>query len=346
VISQGPVTIGVPVRIGARTSPLARAQAELVADALRSRGAAVDLVGITTRGDTDRRSFTEIAADAGAGVGTGLFAAAVRQALLAGEIDVAVHSAKDLPTADAEGITLAAVPAREDRRDVLIGSTLADLPDGALVGTGSPRRAVQLEAWAAAQGRTIEIVPARGNVDTRLGLVRDGRLAAVVLAAAGLRRLGRLGPELGPYEILPTDVMLPAAAQACLAVETRSGVDPGLGAMLAELDDPAAHTELIAERAFLAAIEAGCLAPVGVSAELAIGGAGGVSSSGSDSAPDQVSTPGTGRSDLTMTAVIGRTLLGSPRLTRLTVGGTGREAADTGRELARRLLALVDADNN
>jgi hydroxymethylbilane synthase len=193
----------------------------------------------------------------------------LRAALLAGDIDVAVHSYKDLPTAPAEGITLAAVPPREDPRDALVardGLTLGELPPGSRVGTGAPRRAAQLRAL----GLGLEVVPLRGNVDTRLGRVTDGSLDAVVLALAGLRRLGRDGEVT---EILDPIQMLPAPAQGALAVECRSD-DEAVAAALAALDSADARVAVTAERALLAALEAGCSAPVGALAEIAEGDSG------------------------------------------------------------------------
>jgi hydroxymethylbilane synthase len=176
-------------------------------------------------------------------------------------VDLAVHSYKDLPTAPARGLVIAAVPAREDPRDVLVardGRKLADLPAGAVVGTGSPRRAAQLRA----SRHDLAIRPIRGNVDTRIGLVGSGEVDAVVLARAGLARLGRLDEV---SQVLDVDEMLPAPAQGALAVECARGTD--LAAQLAELDDPASRAAVEAERAVLAALEAGCSAPVGAYAE-------------------------------------------------------------------------------
>ena len=174
-----------PIRLGARTSPLARAQVELVRAALAARGVDAVFVGITTQGDTDRRQLTEIG-------GAGVFAGAVRDALRAGTIDVGVHSLKDLPTAPDDDLEVVAIPEREDTRDVLVGRRLDDLRDGDRVGTGAPRRAIQLADWAESVGRDVSAVPIRGNVDTRIELARRGEVAAVILAAAGLRRLGYL----------------------------------------------------------------------------------------------------------------------------------------------------------
>ncbi|WP_427662244.1 hydroxymethylbilane synthase, partial [Serratia bockelmannii] len=152
-------------------------------------GRAVELVEITTYGDTSREHLAQIG-------GTGVFVAALREALLRGEVDFAVHSLKDQPTSQPDDLVLAAVPVREDPRDVIVardGLTFEQLPDGARIGTGSPRRMAQLNAYARSHGLRIETVPIRGNVDTRIGFVRDGKLDAVVLAAAGLSRLGRTG---------------------------------------------------------------------------------------------------------------------------------------------------------
>ncbi|MGH3745367.1 MAG: hydroxymethylbilane synthase, partial [Mycobacteriales bacterium] len=185
---------------------------------------------------------------------------------LAGEIDVAVHSFKDLPTAPADGIVVAAVPLREDPRDALVtrnGLTLGELPPGSRVGTGSPRRAAQLRAL----GLGLEVVGLRGNVDTRLGKVASGELNAVVLALAGLRRLGRDGEV---SEILDPIQVLPAPAQGALAIECRAS-DEDARALLAALDHADTRTAVTAERALLAALEAGCSAPVGALAVVAEG---------------------------------------------------------------------------
>jgi hydroxymethylbilane synthase len=200
--------------------------------------------------------------------GTGVFVSALREALLAGEIDVAVHSFKDLPTTPAPGITVAAVPQREDPRDALCardGLTLLELPTGARVGTGSPRRSAQLRALDLG----LEIVPIRGNVDTRLAKVGTGagQLDAVVLAVAGLRRLGRTEAIT---ELLDPIQVLPAAAQGALAVECRES-DEDARSLLAPLDDHATRAAVAAERSLLTALEAGCTAPVGALAEITEG---------------------------------------------------------------------------
>ncbi|MGY4718630.1 hydroxymethylbilane synthase [Naumannella huperziae] len=317
------------LRIGARRSPLAVAQARWVADRLADRGIATELVGITTHGDTDPRELTQIG-------GTGVFAGAVRRALRDGEIDLAVHSAKDLPTVPEPGLEVVAHPAREDPRDVLVGARLEELRDGDRIGTGSPRRAAQLAAWAAGRGITLEIVPIRGNVDTRIGKVRDGELAATLLAAAGLRRLDRLDLAEGedgaqvsgvPAEILSPQVMLPAAAQGALAVEAVPGTAAATAA--AGLDDAETRARVGAERALLATLEAGCTAPVGVLASLI---------RRRDSGPD-----------LTLAAVIGRTYPSTfdeaaPADPLLRVDGTAPagEATALGATLAGELLARLD----
>ncbi|MCP9210198.1 hydroxymethylbilane synthase [Streptomyces cucumeris] len=256
-----PATSTAPLRLGTRRSKLAMAQSGLIADAVRKlTGRPVELVEITTYGDTSREQLAQIG-------GTGVFVSALREALLRGEIDFAVHSLKDLPTAEPEGLVLAAIPRREDPRDALIardGLTFAELPAGARIGTGSPRRAAQLNAWARAFGLDIETVPIRGNVDTRIGYVRSGELDAVVLAAAGLIRMGRIGEAT---ELLDADHILPAPGQGALAVECAAS-DADLAARLAELDDPHTRAAVTAERTLLAALEAGCSAPVGALADL------------------------------------------------------------------------------
>ncbi|MFE2496746.1 hydroxymethylbilane synthase [Streptomyces scopuliridis] len=250
-----------PLRLGTRRSKLAMAQSGQVADAVRElTGRPVELVEITTYGDTSREHLAQIG-------GTGVFVTALRDALLAGEVDFAVHSLKDLPTTQPDDLTLAAVPRREDPRDVLIardGLTFEELPAGARVGTGSPRRMAQLNAYARNHGRTIETVPIRGNIDTRIGYVSSGELDAVVLAAAGLHRIGRIGEVT---EFLSVDTVLPAPGQGALAVEC-AAVNVDLAAVLAELDDPYTRAAVTAERSLLAALEAGCSAPVGALADL------------------------------------------------------------------------------
>ncbi|NGO70520.1 hydroxymethylbilane synthase [Streptomyces boncukensis] len=270
---QGPA-----LRLGTRRSILARAQSGMVAEQVRQlTGRPVELVEITTYGDTSREQLAQIG-------GTGVFVNALRDALRAGEIDFAVHSLKDLPTTQPEEFTLAAVPPRADPRDALIardGLTLAGLAglagpgestgargagDGrpARIGTGSPRRVAQLQAWARDAGTEVETVPIRGNIDTRIGYVRSGELDAVVLAAAGLQRTGRLDEAT---ELLSPDAVLPAPGQGALAVECAAS-STHLAAQLAELDDPFTRAAVTAERTLLAALEAGCSAPVGALADL------------------------------------------------------------------------------
>ncbi|HZX02901.1 hydroxymethylbilane synthase [Kribbella sp.] len=248
------------IRLGTRRSKLATAQAQLVADALRNLGHEVELIPISTTGDADKVSPVEQIG------GTGIYVSALRDALLAGEIDIAVHSLKDLPTAPVDGLVIGAVPVREDPRDVLVardGLTLGELPRGSVIGTGAPRRSAQLDAL----GLGIECTGIRGNVDTRIGLVADGKVDAVVLARAGLARLGRLGEVT---ETLDPIQMLPSPGQGALAVECRAD-DTGVLAALAPLEDAATRAAVTAERQLLATLEAGCTAPVGALAEVVEG---------------------------------------------------------------------------
>ncbi|MFI8265885.1 MULTISPECIES: hydroxymethylbilane synthase [unclassified Streptomyces] len=250
-----------PLRLGTRRSKLAMSQSGHVADAVRAiTGRPVELVEITTYGDVSREHLAQIG-------GTGVFVTALRDALLRGEVDFAVHSLKDLPTAQPEELVIAAMPLREDPRDALVardGLTFEQLPDGARIGTGSPRRTAQLNHYARALGKRIETVAIRGNVDTRIGFVRDGELDAVVLAAAGLNRIGRGGEAT---DLLSVDSVLPAPGQGALAVECLAS-NTELIASLAELDDPHTRAAVTAERSLLAALEAGCSAPVGALADL------------------------------------------------------------------------------
>jgi hydroxymethylbilane synthase len=232
------------------------AQSGLIAAAVTQKtGLDVELVEIVTPGD---RSSAPVA-----NLGVGVFVSALRDALAAKEIDFAVHSYKDLPTAPADGLNIAAIPLREDPRDALVardGRTLTQLPAGARIGTGAVRRIAQLHAL----GLGFELVPIRGNVDTRLRKVSDGDLDAVVLARAGLVRLGR---HAEVSEILDPSLMLPAPAQGALAVECRDD-DVDLVDALALLDDQATRAAVTAERALLATLEAGCSAPVAGLAEV------------------------------------------------------------------------------
>jgi hydroxymethylbilane synthase len=241
------------IRVGTRGSALARTQTGHVAESL---GVPYEIVHIVTEGDLATAPLASLG-------GAGVFVSALRAALEAGSIDIAVHSFKDLPTAPYPGLTIAAVPQREDPRDALVardGLTLGELAPGSKVGTGSPRRAAQL----AALGLGVEIVGLRGNVDTRMGKVSSGELDAVVLANAGLRRLGRADAVT---EILDPIQVLPAPAQGALAIECRSS-DEDVLALLKALDDPDTRAAVTAERALLAALEAGCSAPVGALAEV------------------------------------------------------------------------------
>ena len=241
-----------PLRLGTRKSPMAMIQSQHVADLITERtGRAVELVGITTFGDVSRANLAQIG-------GTGVFVSGLRASLLAGDIDLAVHSLKDLPVAQPDGIEMAAVPGRDDPRDALAardGAKLADLPPGAKIGTGSPRRAAQLLLLRS----DVVPVPVRGNAGTRLARVTSGEVDAVMLAYAGLARLGRLDAVTQVFE---PDEMLPAPGQGALAVECRSD-QPGLAALLARADDAATRAATTAERSLLAALEAGCSAPVG-----------------------------------------------------------------------------------
>lgn len=297
-----------PLRLGTRRSKLAMAQSGLVAEAVSEvTGRAVELVEITTYGDTSKEQLAQIG-------GTGVFVAALREALLRGEVDFAVHSLKDLPTAQPEGLVLAAVPVREDPRDVLVardGLTFEQLPSGSRIGTGSPRRMAQLNAYARSHGLDIEAVPIRGNVDTRIGFVRSGELDAVVLAAAGLSRLGRTGEVT---DFLSVDTVLPAPGQGALAIECAAS-SADLAAALAELDDPYTRAAVTAERALLAALEAGCSAPVGALADLLADGQAvnelrlrGVVGSTDGSSLVQLSTTGPVPTSLDDAAALGREL--------------------------------------
>jgi hydroxymethylbilane synthase len=244
------------VRIGTRPSALARAQTLVVADRLRAAGHEYELVEISTSGD---RSSAPVAQ-----LGVGVFVSALRDALVRGEVDVAVHSYKDLPTAPDRRLHLAAVPAREDPRDALVardGLVLGELPSGARIGTGSPRRTAQLDAL----GLGLEVVAIRGNVDTRIGKVHSGELDGVVVAAAGLARLGRLAEAT---ELLDPLQMLPAPAQGALAVECRADDLELARALAGVLDDEWTRAAVVAERAVLATLEAGCSAPVGALADV------------------------------------------------------------------------------
>src|SRR3954453_13062001 len=294
------------LRLGTRRSALALAQAELVASALRISGLTVALVHITTQGDVSREPLTTLG-------GAGVFVSALRDALLMGEVDLAVHSLKDLPTDQPGELEIVAIPERGDPRDALVARndwTITTLPLGARVGTGSPRRAAQLKAARP----DLDVVDIRGNVDTRIGLVQSGAVDAVVLAKAGLERLGRLDVVT---ETLDPTVMLPAPGQGALAVEVvtdLSGDDRH--APIRQLDNAATRAAVTAERAVLAALEAGCSAPIG-----ALG---------------TVSELGFSEPELTLEA-----LVASPdgsTVDRMSITAPLDEATDAGNRLASQLL--------
>jgi hydroxymethylbilane synthase len=298
-----PTTTGT-LRLGTRASTLARTQSQTVADAITAAtGTPVELVHIVTEGDTSSAAIAQLG-------GTGVFVTAIRRALLEGSIDLAVHSYKDLPTAPEPGLVLAAVPQRADARDALVardGLTLGELPPGSRVGTGAPRRVAQLRAL----GLGLDVVPIRGNVDTRLGRVAPGDLDAVVLARAGLARLDRLDvitETLDPLQVLP------APAQGALAVECRTA-DARTRELLGRLEDPAVRACVTAERSTLAALEAGCSAPVAAYAEVAEG----------DRGPE-----------LFLRASV--TALDGSDAVRGSVAGPVADAAELGRALAAELL--------
>jgi len=241
------------IRVGTRGSALALAQTRLVMSRI---GEDVELVVVSTAGDASARPIREL--------GDGAFVAALEDALRRGEVDVAVHSLKDVPTSESDDLTIAAIPAREDPRDLLVTTTrrgLASLPQGALVGTSSPRRAAFLRA-ARPDVRVAEI---RGNVDTRLRKVQTGAFDATILALAGLRRLGL---PFGDDEVLPTEVMLPAPGQGALAVQCRTDAR-SLRDRLGALDDGATHVSVTAERALLRSLGASCELALGALATVA-----------------------------------------------------------------------------
>jgi hydroxymethylbilane synthase len=253
--APGSALDGRVVRIGTRGSLLARTQAETVRSALTAAGLTTELVVVTTAGDKSIAPVQEI--------GVGVFTAALRDALADSTIDVAVHSYKDLPTAVDPRFVVAAIPPREDARDALVardGLVLGELPAGSTVGTSAPRRVAQLRAL----GLGLDVRPLRGNLDTRIGKVASGELDAVVVARAGLARIGRLDAVT---EALEPVQFLPAPAQGALAVECRSD-DTDLAAVIATLDDEHSRVAVVAERALLAELEAGCTAPVGAIAEV------------------------------------------------------------------------------
>ena len=293
----------VTLRLGSRRSPMAIEQSRQVAELITERtGHRVEIVGMTTLGDVSQAQLTQIG-------GTGVFVSALREALLAGQLDLAVHSLKDLPAADPPGLVLAAVPPRDDPRDALIardGAKLADLPPGARIGTGSPRRAAQLLGLRG----DLRCVPIRGNAGTRLEKVGQGELDAVVLAYAGLARIGCLNAVTQVFE---PDEMLPAPGQGALAVECRAG---GLAELLEAISDPPSMAAAIAERSLLEALAAGCSAPIGGYAE--------------------------GAQQLRMRAVVMST--DGSRVLRAHGGARSGEARQLGRDLAAELLRAGAGD--
>lgn len=297
------------LRVGTRGSALALAQSGAVAAAVAQKaGATSELVRIRTEGDLNSGPLAAIG-------GTGIFVTAVRAALEQGRVDLIVHSFKDLPTAPAPGLALAAVPAREDPADALCardGLTLETLPQGARVGTGSPRRAAQLLAHRP----DLRVEPVRGNVDTRLRLVADGDMDAVVLAAAGLARLDRLHSIT---ETFGPQVMLPAPAQGALAIECRSAdlETSWYATAVQELDCADSRAAATAERSLLATLEAGCIAPVGAFAGVQDG-------------------------QLVLTGIV-LAVDGSSQIRGELTGGVG-DAAAIGRELALQMLSRGAAD--
>ena len=292
------------LRLGTRASALAMTQSGLIADRLRETGVEVELVTISTEGDRSTQPLAEFG-------GQGVFVAALREALVRGDVDIAVHSLKDLPTTPDPRLALAAIPQREDARDVLVardGMTLGELPQGARIGTGSPRREAQLNAL----GLGVEVAPIRGNVDTRIAKVASGEYDGVLLARAGLLRLGRADEAT---EVIDPLQMLPAPGQGALACECRADDDATIH-LLSGLDDSDTRAAVTAERSLLATLEAGCSAPVGALAEVAQGDDG---------------------DELWLRAVVGSTS-GSPTI-RLSATGLPSEAAAVGERLAAEMLA-------
>ena len=298
------------LRLGTRGSALALAQSGgIAATVIAELGRHVEMLTVKTAGDLSSAAISQIG-------GTGVFVTALRDALLAGEVDFAVHSYKDLPTAPAPGLVIAAVPPRQDPRDVLVardGLTLAELPAGARIGTGSPRRTGQVLGL----GLGLEVVPIRGNVDTRIGKVRSGEVDAVLLARAGLARLDRLADAT---EVLDPLTLLPAPAQGALAIECRAD-DQEVVALLAALEHPDSRTAVDAERALLAHLEGGCTAPVGALALVSEG----------DDGPE-----------LYLRGLVAA--LDGTDAVRLSATGPTSDAAGVGRRLAAELLDLGAAD--
>jgi hydroxymethylbilane synthase len=311
-----------PLRLGTRRSALALAQSSEVARQLtEALGRKVELVEIVTTGDRSAAAINQLG-------GTGVFVTALRDALHAGTIDLAVHSLKDLPTAADPALIIAAIPRREDPRDALVcpgGQSLGELAPGARIGTGSPRRTAQLHAL----GMGLDIVPIRGNVDTRIRKARDGEVDGVVLARAGLARLDRLAEIT---EVLDPLQMLPAPGQGALAVECLARNEELVELIRAALDDAPSRIAVTAERALLAGLEAGCTAPVGALADT-------VSAEDLDESPD---TPSDGFGEVYLRGVASA-LDGSMSL-RLSITGSARNPEALGRQLAADLLDAGAAD--
>ena len=289
------------VRIATRRSPLARAQAALVADLLTAAnpGLVVEFVLVDTTGDRDQTRAIESLGE------RGVFSRGVQAALLDGRADVAVHSYKDLPTEPLAGLRIAAVPVRADPRDALVsrsGQGLADLSEGASVGTGSARRSAQVLAARP----DLRVQPLRGNVGTRVGRVRAGQLDAAVLAVAGLERAGLAGDIA---QVLEPPEFLPAPAQGALAVEVRTD-SPDVKKLVQRIDDAESRAAVTAERAFLRDLRGGCTVPAGALATV-------------DGA------------DLTLT--VG--LFGEGEAQPLTLRGRVSDADALGRQAAARVLA-------
>lgn len=298
-------TLDKPLRLGTRGSELALTQSGMIADRLRAEcGVEIELVVVSTEGDRNLAPLVSMG-------GQGVFVAALREALVRGDVDFAVHSLKDLPTTPDARLALAAIPRRVDPRDVLIardGLTLGELPQGARIGTGSPRREAQLNAL----GLGVEVVAIRGNVGTRIGKIASGECDGVLLARAGLLRLGRADEAT---EVIDPLQMLPAPGQGALAVECRIA-DDAVIRVLEQLDDRDTRAAVTAERSLLATLEAGCSAPVGALAEIAEGDDG---------------------DELWLRAVVGD-ISGAPTI-RLSATGLPSEAAAVGERLAVEMLS-------
>jgi len=305
-----------PIRVATRRSQLATTQSQLIADELaRLTGRPTELVYVTTLGDVTSGSLSSFG-------GVGVFVGAVREAILDGRADVGVHSLKDLPTYPQDGLTVAAIPLREDPSDALCAAaaeSFDDLAAGVSVGTGSLRRAAQLRALRP----DLTVVDIRGNVETRLAKVTDGELAGVILATAGLHRLAK---HSAISARLNSQVMLPAPGQGALAVEARSDLeqrDANLHKALFTIDDSSTRAAVTSERAVLNELQAGCSAPV---AALAV-----VSDSQADS-----ELPLKDR-NLFLQALVAST--DGSQVIRLSVTGPAGDADSLGRELATELLA-------